>query len=254
MVFVKAIVRKPNINFAAGVTSVSWEQKPDYELICNQHKTCIETLSSLGLEMVVLEPEPDFPDSYFIEDTAVMLAQTAMVTRPGDDSRLREPEKTAPTLKKFRELEFIREPGLLDGGDVMLIEKHFFIGLSKRTNKEGALQIGEAAGRQGFTWSTLPVLKALHLKTGVNYIGQNTLLMFEEYVSRPEFNEYNKILIEKDEEPAANTLLINDNLLIPKGFPKTKEKLESFGKPVIELDISEIIKMDGGLSCLSLRF
>ncbi len=136
----------------------------------------------------------------------------------------------------------------------MLVKRHFFIGLSKRTNKEGARQLGAAAHRQGFTWSALPVLKALHLKSGINYIGQNTLLMFEEYANRPEFSKYNKIIVEKGEEPAANTLLINDTLLTPKGFPKTMQKLGALGMPIIELDMSEVIKMDGGLSCLSLRF
>jgi dimethylargininase len=136
----------------------------------------------------------------------------------------------------------------------MFVENHIFIGQSERTNAEGARQLGAAVTRQGFSWSAIPVLIGLHLKTGVNYIGQNTLLMLEAYADRPEFDIYHKILIEPDEEPAANTLLINDTLIMPKGFPKTKNKLKTLGLPVIELNMSEVKKMDGGLSCLSLRF
>jgi len=254
MTFSKAITRKPGIHFAAGVTRARWYREPDYERICIQHEAYVDTLRSLGMKVVVLDADPDFPDAYFVEDTAIMLDKTALVTRPGEKTRRGEVKRITPILKQFRALEFIHAPGLLEGGDVLLAEKHFFVGLSERTNIHGAQQFGEAARRQGFTWSTAPVLKGLHLKTGVTYVGQQTLLMFEAYAGRPEFSAYNRIVVDEKEAPAANTLRVNGTLLTPKGFPKTMKKLEVLEMPIIEVDISEVIKMDGGLSCLSLRF
>ena len=254
MNFKTAITRKPGADFAAGITSVTWNRPPDYALICRQHQAYVDTLKRLGLEVVVLDPEPGLPDAYFVEDSAVILGGTAVVTRPGANARMGEAQKIAPVLGEFIRVESIRPPGLLDGGDVMVAGGHVFIGISGRSNQEGARQLGALATRLGFSWSTLPVLKALHLKSGVNPIGRNTLLMCREYALRPEFNSYDKIFVDEDELPAANTLWVNGALLTPAGHPCTLQKLTSLGMPLIELDVSEVIKMDGGLSCLSLRF
>ena len=159
-----------------------------------------------------------------------------------------------PGPLKFRKLEFIQPPGRLDGGDVLLAGGHFFIGLSKRTNLDGARQLGVSAGKQGFSWSPVEVTGALHLKSGVNHIGPGTLLMFEAYGDQEAFKNYNRIFVAKDEAPAANSLFVNGTLLTPAGYPKTRKRLQSVGIPIIELDMSEAIKMDGGLTCLSLRF
>lgn len=253
MTFTTAITRKPGINFAAGITGVKWAAPPDYDLVCRQHQAYTDTLRALGLKVVELDPDPDFPDAYFVEDTAVILGDTAVVTRPGAAARMGEAEKIAPILQKYKKIDRIHPPGLLDGGDVMVAEKHVYIGLSQRTNTDGARQLGEKALQLGFSWSALPVLEALHLKTGINYIGGKTFLMFPAYSDKPEFREYRKITVAAGEEPAANTLNVNGTLLIPAGYPKTAEKLKRLGRPTIEMDISEVAKMDGGLSCLSLR-
>jgi dimethylargininase len=254
MVFNKAITRKPGPDFAAGITSVTWTRPPDYRLICRQHQAYIDTLRHLGLEVVVLDPEPGLPDAYFVEDTAVILGGTAVVTRSGASARMAEAQKMATVLKEFKKVESIRPPGLLDGGDVMVTGNQVFVGLSGRTNREGARQLGGHAARLGFSWSAVPVLKALHLKSGVNAIDRNTLLMCREYAQRPEFDRYDKILVDEEELPAANTLWVNGTLLTPAGHPRTLKKLKSLGMPLIELGVSEVMKMDGGLSCLSLRF
>ena len=254
MAFSQAIARKPGLDFASGITNARWTERPVYDRICRQHAAYVETLTNLGLQVMVLNPEPDFPDAYFVEDTAVMINDTAVISRSGAAARLGESKTIVPVLKKFKPIDFIQDPGFLDGGDVMVAENHMIIGLSERTNREGAQQLRTFAKRQGFSCTIIPVLNGLHLKTGVNYIGQHTLLMFEAYSKHPAFGEYHQILVDADEAPAANTLWINDTLLTPKGFPKTKKKLQQTGMPVIEMDISEVIKMDGGLSCLSLRF
>ncbi len=252
--FKHAVVRLPHTNFASGLTTAVWREKPDYELLCRQHRQYIDALRMLGLDVLVLDPEPDFPDAYFVEDTAVMLPSSAVITRPGAPSRAGETEKIMPALRRFRRLVQVRPPGLLDGGDVMQVETHFFIGLSNRTNQAGAQQLGAEAETQGFTWSTEPVVVDLHLKTGINYVGKNTVLCFAQYQDRPEYQHLAKIIVPADEAPAANTLLVNDALLMPAGFPKTRQRLDALDMPIYELDMSEAAKMDGGLSCMSLRF
>jgi dimethylargininase len=254
MNFTKAITRKPGGDFAAGITSVEWEAPPDYDRVCRQHRAYVDTLVDLGLEVALLEDAPGFPDAYFVEDTAVILGDTAVLTRPGAQARMGEVELMAPVVACHKNVVAIRPPGLLDGGDVMLTDDRLFIGLSQRTNAEGARQLGREADRIGLPWSTLPVLKALHLKSGVNYMGRDTLLLCDEYVQRPEFMAYDKLVVAADELPAANTLAVNGSLLTPRGYPATRRVLNRMEMPVIELDVSEVIKMDGGLSCLSLRF
>jgi dimethylargininase len=136
----------------------------------------------------------------------------------------------------------------------MMVERLFFIGLSNRTNQEGAEQFGRILEEFGYTCKTVRVAAGLHLKSSVNYIGSGTLLVAPEFAGMDEFDPYRKILVDPDEAYASNTLWINGTLLTPKGFPKTFDKLQQLGFPLIELEMSEARKMDGGLSCLSLRF
>ncbi len=131
---------------------------------------------------------------------------------------------------------------------------HFFIGISERTNQEGAAQLGHILEGFGNTWTAIPVEAGLHLKSSVSYVGENTLLVTKDFADLDEFQAYDKIILDANEEYAGNVLLINDCLIMPKGFPSTRKKLEALGIEVIELDVSEARKMDGGLTCMSLRF
>jgi dimethylargininase len=134
-----------------------------------------------------------------------------------------------------------------------MVGKHFFIGLSERTNKEGASQLGEILGRHGYTWETVPVGSGLHLKSSVNWVGDRSLLLTSALARRPEFESYDRIVLDPSEAYAGNTLWINGQLLTPAGFPDTRAKLDRLRLPVIELETSEVQKMDGGLTCMSLR-
>jgi len=135
-----------------------------------------------------------------------------------------------------------------------MVGNHFFIGLSERTNNEGARQLGSILEDYGNTWEAIPAGTGLHLKASVNYLGNNTLIVTEEFANEEAFNKYDKIIVNEEEAYAANTLWINDHILTPKGFPNTREKLEALGHEIIELEMSEFRKMDGGLTCLSIRF
>ena len=251
--YTHAITRKPVKNFGDGITTANLSS-PSYDLIVEQHKVYIAALRSLGMEVIVLDAHPDYPDAYFVEDTAVVTPQVAVITNPGADARKGEVDSIEPVLSRYRKIARIRAPGTLDGGDVLIAAEHCFIGISDRTNPEGAEQLGHILEQSGYKWTPIPVTGSLHLKSGVNYVGKNTLLLSREFAARGEFNKFTKIVIDSDEEAAANTLWVNDTLLMPEGFPKTKEGLEILGLPIIELDVSEAQKMDGGLTCMSIRF
>jgi len=251
--FTQAIVRKPGDNFARGITRSNLGT-PRYELIMKQHEAYIEALRSLELELIVLEALPDYPDAYFVEDTAVVTPDVAIITNPGNKDRQGEEDTIERALAAYRKTVRIHAPGTVDGGDVLQVDSHFFIGISERTNREGAAQLGCILEEYGYTWTTVLVEAGLHLKSSVNYIGQNTLLITERLAGRNEFKGYDKIIVDKTEEYAANTLLINNSLITPKGFPNTMKKFEPRGFDIIELDVSEVRKMDGGLTCMSLRF
>lgn len=251
--FTRAITRKPGYNFGHGITTSNFET-PSYELILKQHQAYVKTLRALGLDLIVLEALPDYPDAYFVEDVAVVTPDVAVITNPGAEDRKGEEDTIEPALAKYRKTVRIHSPGTVDGGDVLMVGSHFFIGISDRTNKEGAEQLGLIIEKYGNTWTTVHVEAGLHLKSSINYIGKNTLLITERFADHNEFKGYDKIILDKTEKYAANTLLINDSLIIPEGFLNTMKKLEVTGLDIIELDVSEVRKMDGGLTCMSLRF
>jgi dimethylargininase len=183
-----------------------------------------------------------------------VFSEAAVITRPGAASRRGEEVSIAEVLRQYREIEHIQAPGTLDGGDVLMIGNHFFIGISERTNLEGAKQLGGILEKHQKTFTTIQVGAGLHFKSSVNYVGKNSILVAQDFTSHEALNGYDKISVTKEEEYSANTLWINDHLLMPKGFPDTKTKLKRLGLPIIELDVSEMQKMDGGLTCLSIRF
>lgn len=252
--FTKAIVRKPANTYPNGISSSNLG-KPDYNLTMIQHDAYCEALIKCGLELTVLDANPNFPDSCFVEDTAVVTNDFGIIARPGDPRRLGEEEEIKNILEKeFNNLYHIKEPGKLDGGDIMQADQKFYIGLSARTNLAGSKQLSEILKHHNYGVYSIPVCTMLHFKTGVNYLGENNLLVHKDFCSKDDFKSYNRIIIESGEEYAANSLRINNYVLTPKGFPKTKASIEKLGYQVIELEMSEFQKMDGGLSCLSLRF
>ncbi len=251
--FTHAITRKPGIDFAAGITS-SPLGIPDYQLMLQQHAAYVDTLASLGLEVIELDPLSGYPDAYFVEDTAIVTPDVAIITRPGARSRRGEEKGVEPVLAQYRRIERIHAPGSVDGGDVLAVDGHFFIGISDRTNKQGAQQLGSILEKYGNTWIKVPVTSGLHLKSSINYLENNTLLVTREFSDLSLLGGYEKIIVEDGEEYAGNTLALNGTLMMPSGFPKTRKKLRAAGYEIIELNVSEARKMDGGLTCMSLRF
>jgi dimethylargininase len=248
----QAITRKPCKNFSAGITSSNLG-KPDYSLMLQQHHTYVDTLNNLGLQVTELEALDDYPDAHFVEDTAVVVPEIAIIARPGAKSRRGEEITIEDVLAKYKNIEKIKAPGTVDGGDVLITGKKVYIGISERTNQEGANQLSEILKKFGYDSTYISVNKGLHLKSDVNYIGKNTVLM-KDIFDTQDFKSYNKIIVKPEESYVANSLLVNNKLIIPKGFAETKLRLLEAEFDVIELDMSESQKMDGGLTCLSLRF
>jgi len=250
----KAIVRTPGRSMVSGLTKAKLG-KPDYEKALLQHRQYITALERCGLEVLVLNAEEPYPDSTFVEDAALVTTRCAIITRPAAPSRRGETSSIQPVLERFYScIEKITSPGTLDGGDVMQVGEHFYIGISARTNLAGANQLISILERYGMSGATVPVTECLHLKTGVTCVSEKTLLATGAYVSRPEFAGFKVLPVSDAEYAAANCIHINGKLLMPAGFPLARQQLIAAGAQVIEVDISEYAKLDGGLTCLSLRF
>ncbi len=258
--FTKAITKKPCRALIDGISTAQFTEsveQPDYELAVRQHDKYIETLESLGLEVLDLEADERFPDSCFTEDPAVVMEGCAVVTNPARDSRNGEKYEILPALRKFysdEQIFCIEGPGTMEGGDVMLVGRHFYVGQSDRTNAEGARQFNEIVTKFGYTSETVPVTEGLHLKDFVIYLENNNLLVTETMDKVPAFKDFNRYIVPKDELYAINSLWINGTVLVPAGYPKTLKLIQDLGYPTITVDTSEFRKIDGSLTCLSLRF
>jgi dimethylargininase len=253
--FSKAIVRIPGKSLINGLTDSKHLGSPDYQKAIIQHKAYIEALQSCGLEVHVLESCEDYPDSTFVEDVALITPKCAIFTRPGVKSRRGEVEQIETVLRgQFDNVESVEAPGTIEAGDVMMVGNHYYIGLSHRTNLQGAEQLIELLVKHGHTGSTVALKDVLHLKTGLSYLENNMLVICGEFKSDLIFSGFDHIEIPESESYAANCIWVNDNVLIPAGYPLSKEKISSTGYKVIEVDVSEFKKLDGGLSCLSLRY
>lgn len=249
----KAVVRIPPENFSQGITS-SGLGKPDYGLALKQHSDYCQALKDCGVNLIILEKDTDYPDSTFVEDTAVVNEKCAVITRPGDRRRRGEEVKIKEVLSRYRDTERIKEPGTVDGGDVLRIEDKYYIGLSQRTNRQGGDQLSEILKKYGYESVFIKVTNMLHLKSGVNYLDKGVILIRKEIASLSCFKAFHKITVSPQESYAANCISVNGSVLMPAGFPDTYKKIKSEGFNIRALNTSEFEKMDGGVSCLSIRF
>lgn len=253
MTITRAIARSPTLNTGDGLTTAGLGA-PDTETMLAQHRNYVGVLESLGLKVTVLEGDEDFPDGCFVEDTAVVTAEVAVITRQGASSRRGEEAAIEPLLAQHRPIAHIVAPGSVDGGDIAVSGGCALIGLSERTNQEGARQLADILEAHGTRCITLAAGDGLHLKSSVNAIGGDRLLVTQAFSDCAELSEFERIVIPADESYAGNSLWINDCVLVPAGFPKTMDLIQALGIEIIESEVSEFRKMDGGLTCLSIRF
>lgn len=256
--FKNIIVRKPSKSMIEGIsTGMFSEDKPIYEDGINQHAEYVKTIESLGVKALVLEALEEYPDSCFVEDPAVVLKECAIITNSPRESRNGEKFEIEPAIKKYYSddrIYYIEAPGTMEGGDVMVVDKHIYIGQSDRTNAEGAKQFSQIVEKYGYTTSTVPVAEGLHLKDFAIYLENNNMLVSEKMNEEEAFKDFNRFVVPKEELYAINSLYINGTVLVPDGFPKTLSHIKSLGYPVKVVNTDEFKKIDGSLTCLSLRF
>lgn len=255
--FKHAIVRLPGFNFADGLTRVDLGL-PVLARVLEQHARYCEALQQCGLALTVLPADPDYPDGTFVEDTAIVLPEGAILTRPGAPSRQGEVEAIRTALDNhYPALAEIVAPGSVDGGDICEAGRHVFIGLSHRSNADGAGQLGHWLAGQGYSSCTVDVraMEAiLHLKSGMSWLGDGRLLVIAELAGHPALAAFEQVVVDADEAYAANAVRVNDHVLLASGYPRLQARLQGLGYSCLPLDMSEFARMDGGLSCLSLRF
>ncbi len=250
----RAIVRTPGESMIQGL-STSDLGIPDYKKALIQHENYIEALKECGLEVLVLEQDEQFPESTFVEDVALLSKHCAIITNPGAPSRKGEIMVIKAPLKDFYEnIEEVLPPGTVEGGDIMMVGSHFYIGISERTNQNGADQVIRFLEKYGLSGSKISLENTLHLKTGVAYMEHNTIVACGEFLVKEELLNFNILEIPEEESYAANCIWVNDKVILPKGYPTAREIIRNAGYQIVEVDVSEFQKLDGGLSCLSLRF
>lgn len=256
--FTQAIVCPPARNFADGLTTVDGGP-PDIDRALAQHAAYCDALSRHGCALIPLRADVRYPDSTFVEDTALILpGVAALLTRPGAATRLGETDAIFDALSPyFPGMAHIESPGTLDAGDVCEAEHHVFIGVSHRTNEAGARQLIEWLGAhrtRGITVDIRQTPGILHLKSGVTALGEGRLLAIAALADHPAFADYEVLTVPEGEEYAANGVRVNDVVFVADGYPRTHALLRERGYRLEVLPMSEFAKMDGGLSCLSLRF
>jgi dimethylargininase len=224
----------------------------DLNLARQQHDEYVKTLAQIGCQVIELPEEPDLPDSVFVEDTAFILPEVAVITRPGADSRKPETESIIRALAPHRTLIHVTEPATVDGGDVLVLDKHIYIGLSTRSNMQAVEQLNDALGKFGYKVFGVELTDCLHLKTAVTRVDDNTLLINKNWVDANHFTGFDLIDVDASEPFAANCLPVKGKIIYPTTFPYTQRKLEQHGFQVVNVHLDELAKAEGAVTCCSL--
>ncbi len=231
------------------------DRKPiDLAAAQQQHHAYEILLGKLGARVISLPAEPDLPDSIFVEDPAIVLDELAVILPLGTETRRREAPSLARALVKFRKLEYVSLPGILEGGDVLRIGRKLFVGLTARSNAEGIRQLAAILAPHHYEVIAVPVTGSLHLKSAVTHLGRNTLLANRAWLDTTPLSGHGWIDVDPDEPHAANALVLAGTIILPASFPRTRALVEARGFHVTPLDISELQKAESGLTCSSLLF
>jgi dimethylargininase len=254
MNYTRAMVKKPGRSLTRGLSTAGLGL-PEYKKALIQHREYINALEECGLQVRILEADERFPDCTFLEDVALLTPRCAIVLNPGAPSRKGETEGIDQILADYyQEVRRIQGPGTVEGGDILQVEDHYYIGLTARTNQAGAEEVIAILEEFGFRASTVPVRGLLHLKTGVAYLDQGRMIAVPEFIRQGIFQGHTLLEISPEENYAANCLCLNGKVILPEGCPSTEKVIGEMGYPIRKVDTSEFRKLDGGLSCLSLRF
>ena len=221
----------------------------DVDLARVQHRFYEDLLSDAGARVERLPALPDAPDGVFVEDTVVVLEELAVVTRPGAESRRSETESVVPALRVYREVEFIEPPGTIDGGDILRVGRTLYVGLSSRTNLQAMEQLESIVTRLGYRVEPIEVRGCLHLKSAVTLVSPDTLLVNRGWLASLPSGDLRTVDVDPDEPAAANALWIGDVVILPANHRATAQRLDQLGINTIPIDVSEIQKAEGGVTC-----
>jgi dimethylargininase len=224
----------------------------DVEVARGQHRVYEQALIEAGCLVERLDTAPDMPDSVFVEDIAVVLDELAIITRPGAESRRREAPAVVEALAAYRPLHVIEPPGTVDGGDVLVVGRHVFVGRSSRTNEAAVVQMRQILRPYGYTVSDTVVRGCLHLKSAVTALADDLLLVNRGWIDESAFNGFSFLDVEPEEPSAANALQLEDRVIFPASFPRTAERLTQYGFRLEIVDASELAKAEGAVTCCSL--
>lgn len=255
--FSHVIVRRPPKSMENAYSSCPELGRPNYENAIKQHDAYIEALKQCDVDVTILPALEQYTNSVFVEDPALITRKGAIICNPGMAIRNGERIEIEPAIHRFfpsDQIARIELPGTLEGGDVMMVGDHFYVGRSSRTNEEGIRQLTEILEGWGLECTEVPLEFVLHLKTGVNYLEDGNMLVSGEFVTKPDFEQYNRIEIPEDEAYAANCIWVNGTVIVPEGYPTVLKAVQDLGYQTIVCDTSEYRKLGGGLSCMSLRF
>jgi dimethylargininase len=249
-----AITREVSSSINDCELSFHGRQPIDVAKAIAQHKAYQDCLAALGIRIISIPAEPELPDAVFVEDAALVVDEVAVITNMGAPSRRPEANSVANTLSRYRPLKFLVEPATLDGGDVLRIGRSVFVGLSQRTNMEGIAQLTKILQIYDYHVQSVAVSGCLHLKSACSYIGDNTILVNRSWIDVEQLRGFELLDVPEDEPAAANALFVKGVVIIPAPFPNTRILLEQRGFGVRTVDVSELQKAEGSVTCTSLIF
>ncbi len=253
--FSHAICRTPSTSIIDGLRAVD-TGTPNLDTFRQHHRDYVTALRSTGAEVIVLDPLDAFPDSVFVEDAALCLPKGAVLMRPGAPSRLGEAAAIAPAITAaYGDVRTITGPGFIEGGDILVTEREILVGKSARTDADGVAELRRIVSDWGYTLRELQTPPdILHFKTDCSLLDEDTILSTRRLAASGCFEGYKVINTAEGEEACANAIRFNHLVLMPAGFPRTADTLDKAGYEIVEIGNSEAAKLDGGMSCLSLRF
>ncbi|MHB8985582.1 MAG: dimethylarginine dimethylaminohydrolase family protein [Eubacteriales bacterium] len=249
-----AIVRGVPATYDKCIKPNGQDNRIDVDLAKEQHEKYCLALQELGLTLLRVDPDDSLPDCCFVEDTATVAGETAVITRMGTPSRALETAAVKKVISGYLNTAEILPPAVIDGGDVLKIKKDIYIGLSGRTDRHAVEQVEALVSAGGCRVIPVEISGALHLKTTCTYLGNGCVVLAPGHFDPKKLSGYSIIAVPGNEAYSANCLAVNGRVLIPKGYPLTRELIEKEGFKTVEVDISEFRKGNGGLTCLSILF
>lgn len=249
-----AVVRGVSANYDQCIKPKGHNSRIDLQLAREQHLKYCLTLQQLGLTLLTVDADDRLPDCCFVEDTAIIVGETAIITHMEASSRALETKEVKKLLASYKTTKEILSPGFIDGGDVLKINNKIYIGLSERTNLHAVEQVKALVADEGYEVIPVEIKETLHLKTACTYLGDGCIIMAPGCFEKNIFSGYRKIVVAREEAYSANCLAVNGKVVVPNGYPRSRECIEKEGFATFEVDISEFRKGNGGLTCLSILF